>query len=62
MERFAVDPTASIPDARHGWSGAMAAYRFLGNEAVDWCAIQAPHWEQTHLGMQAPPIILCLQD
>lgn len=62
MERFAADPTASIPDACHGWAETMAAYRFLGNEAVDWQAILAPHWEQTRQRMQAHPVMLCLQD
>lgn len=62
MERFAADPAASIPDACHGWAETMAAYRFLGNEAVDWQAIIAPHWEQTRQRMQAHPVMLCLQD
>jgi hypothetical protein len=62
MERFAADPAASIPDACHGWAETMASYRFLGNEAVDWQAILAPHWEQTSGRMQVHPVILCLQD
>ena len=62
MERFAADPAASIPDACHGWAETMAAYRFLGNEAVDWQAILAPHWERTRGRMQVHPVILCLQD
>lgn len=62
MERFAADPAASIPDACHGWAETMGAYRFLGNEAVDWQAILAPHWEQTRRRMQAHPVMLCLQD
>jgi hypothetical protein len=62
MERFSADPAASIPDACHGWAETMAAYRFLGNEAVDWQAILAPHWEQTRGRMQVHPVILCLQD
>lgn len=62
MERFAADPTASIPDACHGWAETMAAYRFLGNEAVEWQAILAPHWEQTRLRAQGQPVVLCLQD
>lgn len=62
MERFAADPAASIPDACHGWSETMAAYRFLGNEAVDWQAILAPHWEQTRRRMQGHAVMLCLQD
>lgn len=62
MERFAADPAASIPDACHGWSETMAAYRFLGNDAVDWQAILAPHWEQTRRRMQGHAVMLCLQD
>ena len=62
MERFAADPTASIPTACHGWGETMAAYRFLGNEEVEWPAILAPHWQQTGKRMQAHPVVLCLQD
>jgi hypothetical protein len=62
MERFAADPAASIPNACHGWAETMAAYRFLGNEAVDWQAILAPHWEQTRGRMREHPVILCVQD
>jgi len=62
MERFAADPTASIPTACHGWGETMAAYRFLGNEDVEWPAILAPHWQQTCKRMQAHPVVLCLQD
>lgn len=62
MERFAADPTASIPDVCHGWAETMAAYRFLSNEAVDWQAILAPHWEQTRQRMQGQSVVLCLQD
>ena len=62
MERFAADPTASIPTACHGWGETMAAYRFLGNEEVEWPAILAPHWQQTCKRMQAHPVVLCLQD
>lgn len=62
MERFAADPTASIPDACHGWAETMAAYRFLSNETVDWQDILAPHWEQTRQRMKQQPVVLCLQD
>lgn len=62
MERFAADPTASIPTACHGWGETMAAYRFLGNDEVEWRDIMAPHWQQTQERMQAHPVILCLQD
>ena len=62
MERFAADPTASIPGACHGWGETMAAYRFLGNEEVQWSDIMAPHWQQTGKRMQVHPVVLCLQD
>ena len=62
MERFAANPTASIPMACESWSETCAAYRFLGNPDVDWQDIMAPHWEQTQKRMRAYPIVLCLQD
>jgi hypothetical protein len=36
IKRFASRPTASIPGACEGWAETMAAYRFLGNERIDW--------------------------
>lgn len=62
MERFAVDPAASIPAACGGWSETMGAYRFLGNDAVEWQDIMAPHWQQTRQRMRGKPVVLCLQD
>ena len=62
MERFAANPTASIPDARDSWSETCAAYRFLGNAKAAWRDILAPHWEQTQARMRAQPVVLCIQD
>ncbi len=62
MERFAADPAASIPEACDGWGETIAAYRFLGNESVDWRDIMAPHWQRTQLRMQTEAVVLCLQD
>ena len=62
MERFAAAPTASIPSACRGWAETMAAYRFLSNEAVDWQAILAPHWQQTQQRMQGKSVVLWVQD
>lgn len=62
MERFAANPTASIPDACDSWSETCAAYRFLGNDEVKWRDILAPHWAQTQTRMGAHPIVLCIQD
>ncbi len=62
MERFAANPTASIPDACNSWSETCAAYRFLGNTKAAWRDILAPHWEQTQVRMRAHPVVLCIQD
>jgi len=62
MERMAAEPTASVPQACHGWGETIAAYRFFDNEKVQWHAILEPHWLQTQKRMQAHPVILCLQD
>ena len=62
MERLSAKPTASIPMACRGWGETVAAYRFLGNDEVDWQAILAPHWARTRARMHAYPVVLCLQD
>lgn len=62
MERFAADPTASVPKACRGWGETMAAYRFFDNDSVEWQAIMAPHWQQTQQRIAALPVVLCLQD
>jgi hypothetical protein len=62
MERFAANPTASIPMACHSWAETCAAYRFLGNPDVDWRDMMAPHCEQTQKRMQIYPVVLCFTD
>lgn len=62
MNRLAAEPTASVPQACNGWGETMAAYRFFGNEGVDWREILAPHWRQTEKRMSVQPVVLCLQD
>lgn len=62
MERFAADPTASVPKACQGWAETTAAYRFFDNDKVEWRDLMAPHWQQTQQRMAAHPVILCLQD
>ncbi|RQR44862.1 hypothetical protein DIE19_35770 [Burkholderia sp. Bp9126] len=39
MERTASAPTASVPQACHGWSETTAAYRFFDNDKVEWHAL-----------------------
>lgn len=62
MERLVAKPAASIPMACHGWAETMAAYRFLGNDDVEWRDIMAPHWARTEARMGAHAVVLCLQD
>lgn len=62
MERMAAEPEASIPDACNGWTETMGAYRFFGNDSVEWRAILEPHWERTTARISAHPVVLCLQD
>jgi hypothetical protein len=47
MERLAVQPTMSVPQACNGWCEAVAAYRFFDNDGVDWRAILEPYWHKT---------------
>ncbi|MGF6511008.1 IS4 family transposase [Paraburkholderia sp. 32] len=62
MKRMAAEPTASVPQACHGWGETIAAYRFFDNEKVQWHAILEPHWQQTQRRMQTRRVVLCLQD
>ena len=47
LKRFAARPTASIPGACEGWAETIVAYRFLGNERLDWRNMMQPQWERT---------------
>ncbi|ANB71758.1 transposase (plasmid) [Paraburkholderia phytofirmans OLGA172] len=62
IKRFASRPTASIPGACEGWAETMAAYRFLGNERIDWRDMMQPHWDRTTARMGALPVVLCIAD
>jgi len=53
---------ASIPSACGGWAETQAAYRFFGQDEVDWRDILAPHWNATQTRMAPHPVVLCLQD
>jgi len=55
-------PTASVPQACGDWADTMAAYRFFGNEEVQWEGILAPHIERSVSRMAAHPVVLCIQD
>ena len=60
--RLAQDPSASIPQACRGWAEMRAAYRFLGQDKLDWQDILQPHWESSAQRMREHPVVLCLQD
>jgi hypothetical protein len=42
LKRFAAKPTASIPGACDGWAETIGAYRFFGNEEVEWTNMMQP--------------------
>lgn len=62
LKRLAAKPSESIPGACDGWSETMAAYRFLGNEEVEWTNMMQPHWERTAARMQQHAVVLCIAD
>lgn len=59
---FASPPTAGIAGECEGWTETMAAYRFLGNERIDWRDIMQPHWDRTMARMGQLPVVLCIAD
>jgi Transposase DNA-binding len=61
-ERLAENPLASIPGACNGWAETQAAYRFFGQEGMDWRDLLAPHTGCTLERMRPHPVVLCLQD
>jgi len=62
LKRFSAKPTASIPGACDGWAETIGAYRFLGNEEVEWTDMMQPHWERTAARMRQSPVVLCIAD
>jgi Transposase DNA-binding len=61
-ERLAEKPLASIPGACNGWAETQAAYRFFGQEELDWQDLLEPHGACTRERMRPHPVVLCLQD
>lgn len=61
-ERWAEQPTASIPGACGGWAETQAAYRFLAQDDLDWRDILAPHWTCAQARMREHSVVLCIQD
>jgi hypothetical protein len=61
-ERLSRKVGSSIPDACHGWSETVAAYRFLSNEEVSWDDVMAAHWRASAQRIAQHPVVLYLQD
>ena len=62
VEHLSTKPTASIPQACGDWADTIAAYRFFGNDDVQWADILAPHIENSTTRMAAHQVVLCIQD
>jgi hypothetical protein len=62
VEKFGAQPGASIPQSCEDWADTMAAYRFFGNEEVQWTDILAPHLRNTAKRMEQHKVVLCIQD
>lgn len=62
IDHLSTKPTASIPQACGDWADTMAAYRFFGNEEVQWQDILVPHIKCSQIRMAAHEVVLCIQD
>src|ERR1700744_575385 len=61
-EQLSGNPTASIPQACGGWAETAAAYRFFGQDRLDWSDVMEPHWQCSSERMRACDVVLCLDD
>lgn len=59
---FALQPTASIPQACGSWAKAKAAYRFFDHDGIAPEDLLAAHVQATVGRAAAQPIVLCVQD
>ena len=59
---FALQPTASIPQACGSWANAKAAYRFFDHDAIAPEDLLASHLQATIQRAADHPIVLCPQD
>jgi hypothetical protein len=62
VDDLSAQPTGSIPLACGGWAETQAAYRWLGNPAVEWREILEVHTTRTAERMVGQPVVLCVQD
>jgi hypothetical protein len=59
---FALQPTASIPQACGSWAKTKAAYRFLDHDGITPEDILTAHVQATVQRAAAHPLVLCVQD
>jgi hypothetical protein len=59
---FALQPTASLPQACGSWARTKAAYRFFDHDGIAPEALLAAHVQATVQRAAAHPVVLCAQD
>lgn len=59
---FALQPTASIPQACGSWAKTKAAYRFFDHDGITPEDLLAAHVQATVQRAAAHPLVLCVQD
>ena len=59
---FALQPTASIPQACGDWAKTKAAYRFFDHDGITPENLLASHVQATVQRAAAHPLVLCVQD
>jgi len=62
VDDLSAQPALSIPQACGGWPESKAAYRLLGNPALEWRTLLDVHTDCTIERAQEQPVVLCLQD
>jgi hypothetical protein len=62
LKRLVAKPSEGIPGACDGWAETMAAYRFVGNEEVEWTGMMQPHWDRTAARIQQHAVVPCVAD
>lgn len=62
VERLAEQCERSVPEAFGSWAEIKGAYRFWGNDRVDWRQILAAHCERVVRRAAEHPVVLAIQD
>jgi Transposase DNA-binding/Transposase Tn5 dimerisation domain len=62
LDRFAAQPSASIPGACRGWAETQAAYRFFAHPRVTAEEVLHPHRDATLARIAEHPVVLLPQD